>query len=309
MNDGWILNNYSHEELFALAGFEVSNRKVHNPLRQDSTAGCYYEYYKGTLYFYDFTYFFGKAGINAVTALRLVTGIQHPGDLKKYIDKNLPKLGEVKKLPEYEDHTVEIVVEHAPWLGMDYFSKYFVPIKALYRENVYKVKSYRGNTRRSSVMIPNIMGDPLTSVTIGYNFENRWKIYRPYDKDRKWYGNVLQTDVYGFDTFDDSATYGVLLGSGKDFLVTRYPLGYNAMAIQNESGNIPEKVLKKFDGKKITVIFDNDEAGVSGMKKLKNKYGWDYFILPEGNGKDVSDIINKIGKKDLLNIFHNAKIK
>ena len=68
-----------------------------------------------------------------------------------------------------------------------------------------------------------------------------------------------------------------------------------SIAPDSENTLIPESMLKGIISKyeKVFVLFDNDEAGITSMKKYKEKYGFDYVIL--NMEKDLSDSIKAHG--------------
>lgn len=310
-----ILNEFDHEELFLLAGFPVEEGFVVNPLRNDNTPGCFYEWFNGTLYFADFTGFFGKSNVDAVDVLIEVTGYE-VGELYNWIrfkkdNEYIPQVN-IRETPPKKP--IVINYEVRPWREHTYFSKYGIPTESLYKEGVHWLKWYSSNTRRLDRQIENIIGDPNVSPMIGYQFEDRVKIYNPYGSI-KWFGNITSEDVWGFDTFDRNSDYCIITKSAKDFLVIKYVLGYECIAVQAEGIGLPNKVLKLLKDKNVFIIFDPDAAGIKASENLSRENGYSNIILPrieDENGrfltKDTSDLVLVGGVDYTRNIFKNFNI-
>lgn len=302
-----ILKKYDHEKLFALAGFEVSNYEVLNPLRDDSTPGCFFEYYNGVLYFYDFTYFFGKAGINGVRAIKEAYGIDSLEEVVEVIEEGYDEV-KVRRIKQKPVSEVRVEVVKKDWGKNNYFTRYGKELtpEVLEREGIYLVDSYRASSRKFPSLIPNLIGDPKTMLTIAYNKEDRYKIYRPFDTKVKWYGNIRSTDVWGLDSLSGWSNSCYIVGSVKDYLVLKYVLGVNnCIGLQSENPILPKNVEEKLQNKKKYIIFDLDETGVKNSLELSRRYPNTFPIkLPNltdrygrSVGKDISDIVEILGKE------------
>src|SRR5690554_5261727 len=256
----FILDTFNHEELFALAGFDISNGFVCNPLRDDRTPGCKYHEFEGVLYFSDFTGFFGKNSINGVEALKHATGISNNAVLFKYIKDHIDNIEKPEKI-ETPSHDILIDIVSKPFPPNNYFSKYHIPQRALEIEGIVNIEEYYANSKRNANMRRNLIGSPETHPMVAYSFEDRVKIYNPYGTI-KWFGNVVQDDIYGFESFDRNSDYVVLTKSGKDFLVLKYVLGFQSVALQGENMMITNKLLNILEDRKVIVIFDNDKVGM-----------------------------------------------
>lgn len=301
-----------------LAGFPVVEGKLLNPLREDdNTPGCFYEWFEYTdgtkvLYFYDFTGYFGKNGVNAVEVLQETTGITDYRRLYYWIKHHLGKTDfEAIPLPEVETYDIDIKYDRREWTQYNYFSQYFIPTFALDREGVVWCGEYWCNTRRNPNMIKNLLGDPFKTPIIAYTFGERTKLYNPYAGKRgiKWYGNINSDDIWGYDTFDRDSDYVIITKSGKDFLVIKYVLGYECIAIQSEGARNLPKVLELTEDRKAFVLFDTDNTGVERSKFLHEEYGWEPLHLPQlKNCTDTSDIIQHFGYRYVRDIFDTFKI-
>lgn len=314
-----ILKDFKQENLFALAGFPVVEHKVTNPFREDDNfPGCFYDWFEydnglKVLYFYDFTGYFGKNGVSSVEVLQEFTGIEDWHRLYYWVKHKMGHTDfESIELPEVPTFEVKIEVEDRPWTKYNYFSQFEIPTVALSIENVLWAKSYRCSTRRNESMIENLLGDPTHTPIVAYKFENRYKLYNPYASKSggiKWYGNINMDDIWGFDTFNDSSDYCIVTKSAKDFLVIKYVLGYECMAVQSENVKELKKLAERLEGKRVFIIFDSDEVGKRQSEALAEETGWTAIHLPEiKNAKDTAEIIYEKGSEAAKNIFKEFKI-
>lgn len=308
-----ILEKYDHESLFALAGFDVGNYEVCNPLRDDNTPGCFYEYYNGVLYFYDFTYFFGKAGINAVRAIKEAHGLDSNREVLQFIEESIDQVN-VSKIERNPPRNIRVEFTKKDWGDRNYFTKYGKELTptVLEKEGVFLVDSYKASSKKYPSLIPNIVGDPKEKLTIAYNKEDRTKLYRPFDNRVKWYGNISKEDVWGIESMSGWEGYCVIVGSVKDYLVLKYVVGEkNCIGLQSESPIFPEIVVKKLGNMKKYIIFDNDKTGIKNSKILSSKYeNVTPILLPlkydrfrRVVGKDISDLVEIYGREIITNLY------
>jgi DNA primase len=75
-------------------------------------------------------------------------------------------------------------------------------------------------------------------------------------------------------------------------------LGYNAIAPCGENTPIPSSIIQNLKERfnKIIILYDNDEPGMNGAKKLANEYNLEYIYIPIDYNtmfkiKDISDYI------------------
>jgi DNA primase len=80
-------------------------------------------------------------------------------------------------------------------------------------------------------------------------------------------------------------------------------LNFDCIAPDSENTMISKEIItelmKKY--KNISVMFDNDEAGIKAMKKYKELYNFNVFLLPLS--KDISDSIKDYGFKKVFYTF------
>ena len=144
-----------------------------------------------------------------------------------------------------------------------------------------------------------------SQLHFGYFFKtlNTWKIYSPYDKERKWVSNTPNDTIEGitpgFKGFD--ITKPILVTKSRKDRICTSKIYKNVISSQNESENsIPlelDKLLEIFPKK--VILWDSDLPGKEACKKL-NKRGYGWLNLPNNyyedyQIKDFSDLILKFG--------------
>ena len=123
-----------------------------------------------------------------------------------------------------------------------------------------------------------------------------YKIYQPHVVDRKFI--KVKSYIQGSDQLEYKHSLLVITSSMKDMLClinTKWSL--ESVAPDSENSMIPEHMIEayKHKYKKIITLFDNDDAGITAMKKYRELYDIPYVLL-EGE-KDLSDNIKKSGRK------------
>lgn len=140
-------------------------------------------------------------------------------------------------------------------------------------------------------------------VNPGYAYQvyNKYKIYKPLSefKKDKWLSNCTNYDVQGMEQLVDNGDLLIITKSLKDVMVL-HKLGYNAIAPNSENNGVPKCIIdnlkKRFT--RIVVLYDNDEAGINGSKKLCDKYQLESIMIPIGLPKDISDYIKEYKMDD-----------
>ena len=147
-----------------------------------------------------------------------------------------------------------------------------------------------------------------------YKTFNKIKAYRPFEANssKKWLSNCSRYDIQGWEQLPklNNIDTLVITKSMKDIITLR-KLGYLAIAPPSESVLIPPeamKILKEdFGFKKFIVIYDRDDGGMKGARKMFIKYRGEYNItftfLPKNGPKDVSELRRNYGKKRTLSIL------
>ena len=200
---------------------------------------------------------------------------------------------------------INIVERNWQILDKMYWSdRYGITQQYLDKVNVKPIKQFTIINEKS----PNgfIIDSDLHSYSLEYykNGVFRRKIYQPFNYRIKWLSNVDNTIVQGIK---------LLPGQGGDILFITSSLkdagaitcntGIPAIAPNNETSFIPEKVYRKLRSKWRNIILwlDNDylkidNPGLTFSKQISKQYGLPYILTPDGSGKDPSDFVYTFGK-------------
>lgn len=130
-------------------------------------------------------------------------------------------------------------------------------------------------------------------LTISYVFPSkREKVYRPFNKSKKWMCTTSDKDIWNFRP-DQEQYY--LTSSMKDALTLKHNLGVNAIAAQSET-SVPNDLLDHLRDKDVYVVFDSDEVGLKEMRQLNQNFGFKTIVLSE---KDPYELVVRKGSQQL----------
>jgi DNA primase len=178
-----------------------------------------------------------------------------------------------------------------------YWAQYHISEDELKANNVYSMSKVYLNKQ----LVPSA----LDELRFGYLYDDRWKIYRPYAKDKrsKWVPNNVP--ITAMDGKDDIKQCDVAFinKSKKDYMVIKkiFPC---SCAVQNEGMGCfsPENVeyIKSNSASQI-LSFDSDITGVENSQQITQLFGFDYCNVPrkylsEGI-KDWADLAKVHGMK------------
>lgn len=137
-----------------------------------------------------------------------------------------------------------------------------------------------------------------------------YKIYQPLSKQRKWLSNINSSVISLWTKVPDTGKLIVICSSLKDALCLWANTDIPAIALQGEAYDMSDTAVKALKGRfdNVVICFDNDDPGIADSEKLHQSTGFDQIILPEGHGKDISDIYKDINdpegfKKFLMPLF------
>lgn len=315
-----IIDNIDQEEVFkkilkeeVIIDFGKTRYKA--PYREDSTGDCYFRYFDNELRFVDFAYEhvtqnciqFLSSCLN-LTLIEAANIIKNNKEFQVDVVKNKSYLVK-SKINEKRNNEISYCIRQFDLKDKNFwYDKYKITSKQLLNDGVYPITAYRAY---------NVFNKPYTintfDITYVYTqFEgDKVKIYRPYNKDYKWYTNCNQNDIGSIKTLPNFGDILIITKSYKDCRVIRN-LGYNSVWFQNE-GMLPDDkllldLINRFN--KIYIWFDNDVAGQSALlkvlskfKSLTNKEVKGIFLPPilnrEEGIKDPSDFISKKGIEEL----------
>ena len=139
----------------------------------------------------------------------------------------------------------------------------------------------------------------------GYKIFNSFKVYRPKSKLKKdkWRSGCGQYDIQGWTQLPDSGELLVITKSLKDIMVLSL-FGIPSIAPHGENTLLPRNVVdeakKRF--KRLIMLYDYDDGGLAGVKKMQEEYDIPYTFIPKHyldiyGVKDISDHIKEFGRE------------
>lgn len=332
-----ILSKVSQKEIFQMIfGYLPEEyRYTSSPFRQDNHPNCYFEWYKGTLWFIDWAEsgkrrhrdcfnavqdhygvtFYGSLGIvNKHFKLELSAGHHEDSEVTHTAKEEKELLKSNKK--KVRDITFKARSFNGG-LDKDFWTPFEITRNNLVEDNVFPVVWYRVFSKRLKV---NVTIRPYTRTYLVGNFNPRVKIYTPDLVGKgKWITNCTENDIGGLDSLAASGELLVITKSYKDYRVLKNQ-GLNVVWFQNE-GMIPKgeifiDLLKRFT--KVIVFFDNDDTGIKASIDIANIINSMFphkatpLHLPtpllDLSIYDPSDYIKTKGKSPLLHFLKENQI-
>ena len=252
----------------------------------------------------------GESG-DAIKFAKLIEGFRTTQETVEYLYKEYKNLRvpRTKEIPEIKPGEKEIYVNKIKRTqkGLDYWAQYGITESTLDHFKVHEIDKYYVNGRLSGW---------TTSGKLMFNFEiyDKDKIYRPYDKKKRFYTNCTSGYIQGWEQLDYTKDTVIITKSMKDVMFL-YQEGFTAIAPNGEGHAIPDKALKilKDNFKYIIVFYDWDKAGVCGARRLvKENPCFGFIFTNVKSGKDITDLYLVKGdeaKEDLKRKISHAKQK
>lgn len=292
------------------------------PYRNDTNPSCYFIEEDGILYFIDFAHYpvrkncigfiMSQKNLSYSQAILYLQIKFNSCFLSNYFSKN-------GVLPLKEEIILErpsprgVIFYPRKWDIRDklFWSKYHITKKQLLEDKVIPIQAYRYKDSSYTIITDDIAYAYL-------DFNQKVKIYRPYNKKYKWATTCNSNDIGSINHLNDDKSTLVITKSYKDCRVLRN-MGLQSIWLQNEvalpSLTILHNITKPYH--RVYIWFDSDEVGIKNAKKLYsiiNSFGTcitKYIYLPQEmlleGIKDPSDLISKKSKKELTD-FINLKI-
>ena len=192
---------------------------------------------------------------------------------------------------------IQVITKKFTKEELAYWAQYQIDIEDLKANNVYSMSKVYLNKQ--------LFPAGLDELRFGYLYGDKWKIYRPYAKDKrsKWVpNNVPITAMDGKENIKD-CDVAFINKSKKDYMVMKklFPC---SCAVQNEGLGCfsPENVdyIKSNSARQI-LSFDSDVTGVENSQQITQLFDFDYCNVPrkylsEGI-KDWADLARVHGLK------------
>lgn len=326
-----IMEHFFHYDIVDL------RRRYKNPFRKDSSAGCYFRWYNQRFLFFDnacveasfdcFSLVMRQYSCNFNECLYIIAKAFNID-----IDYAFNKIEIVESANEYNIDTESIEIKRnvalelkkrkefdidlRPWSYSDknyWYGKYGITRDTLKKYNVFPVKIAKKSI--SSSKFQKIFDSTIDDdLCYAYIFENNvddieftsLKVYRPFNKDMKWYSNTSSYDVFGYSSLPKRGEKLVIASSAKDAMVL-YEMGYNAIAFQTEALIPPLIIMNELKDRfdEIYFLYDLDIAGLKYSIKYSEKYKCKArFLLKINNkDKDVSEYRELLGFDKLYGIL------
>ncbi len=212
-------------------------------------------------------------------------------------------------LEEKQSAIIKVEIRDFQQYELDWWNKFGITEKTLKKFRVFSCKNIWLNGNLFHLETPN-------QLVFGYyggikNGVEQWKIYYPNRRVMKWISNKDASTLQGAVNLPkQGADYLLVTKSLKDVMLL-YELGIPAIAPNSENLFLSEEQLAKVKSKfkKIGVLYDNDIAGLCGLKKIRKQYPeLIYLFIPKKYGaKDISDFYKKYGKDKTVKLIEEAK--
>ena len=289
--DIWIFEHYCKLEE-KLCGQDVKIKSIFNP-KEKTPSMCIYTKEEKYL-FKDFST--GKGG----GPIKLVQEIYNEEYKyaclrieQEYNEYVLLNNGTQHKLTEFKIQS-RYKVKNAvvrEWQTQDktFWQKFGISSKLLDVHNVKPLESYKmEKTENNELKSLEIKG----AFIYGYynNDGFLYKIYQPKVKDHKFI--KITSYLQGADQLEGHP-FLIIASSLKDAMVIKSAgLKIDVIASDSENTTIKKDIIESLQEKykKVLTLFDNDDAGITAMKKYKELYGIDYIYFDLE--KDVADAVN-----------------
>lgn len=147
-----------------------------------------------------------------------------------------------------------------------------------------------------------------------YKIFDKIKAYRPLAKDKKnkWFSNCTRFDIQGWEQLpENSGEDTLIITQSKKAVAVLRKLGYLAIAPSSESTMIPTnamRILKEEYGfKKFIVLYDRDDGGMKGARKMfiqyRGMYNITFKFIPKSFPKDVPEVRKLYGKEQTITLL------
>ena len=282
--------------------FKNYGDKFCSELREDRSPTCSIVPWKGKVIYKDFgsgdshdcfSYVQTKFGLTFSEAMRVIDtdfglGLQTGTVIKNQIAITYGTQEVIDRRP------TKIEKKARPWSVEDknFWSEFHIPKHLLTKFGVQPIDYFWINEARYR----------CHSLSYVYNINGRYKIYRPFETEGKWYSNTSKNDIQGWRQLKDNGDIVFLASSLKDVMCLNV-LGYEAIALQSEMQMPDAKLIKQLKERfnVVAVLYDNDfekdaNPGQTMANKICAEFNLINVILPAHyKSKDISDLMKDHG--------------
>ena len=143
---------------------------------------------------------------------------------------------------------------------------------------------------------------PSDPAYVYYFGNSNYKIYFPHRKKYRFLSNGPH--LQGWREINLATDSVIITKSLKDVIVLN-KMGFEALAPPAEGAYINPDTIEFLTNYDVTILFDNDEAGITWAKKNSQKYSLPYFYYEENGVKDTSDLVKLKGLEEAKQIIQN----
>ena len=312
LNRDTLLERVSMNEIlnYYLPG-KGNKYKLLCPFHKDTRPSLHVNLYKGTFKCYScdkggdgIQYIIERYKVNFRDSLNIIANDFNLLDLKHDRKPSLEFLGISK-----QQQLCEIKIKTRSFNKQDvlYWDQFNISIDLCKRYNIYPITHYWLNDR---------IFDVKKQLAYAYLVNGKFKIYKPYATEYKWFSSLLRTDVFGLEQLNYSRRNLIITKSLKD-VVCLESFNVSSIAPQAESIILPESLMLDLKSKfeNIYTLFDYDNSGIHlswQMRKLYNTkplFFTDKLWNRKGGykgSKDVSEFTVK-NKEELIKLLKLIK--
>ena len=282
--------------------FKNYGDKFCSELREDRSPTCSIVPWKGKVIYKDFgsgdshdcfSYVQAKYGLTFSEAMRVIDtdfglGLQSGTVIKSQIAITYGTQDVIERRP------TKIEKKARQWNVEDknFWSQFHIPKHLLTKFGVQPIDYFWINEARYR----------CHSLSYVYNINGRYKVYRPFETEGKWYSNTSKDDIQGWRQLKDNGDIVFLASSLKDVMCLNV-LGYEAIALQSEMQMPSAELIKQLSERFgiVAVLYDNDfeketNPGQTMANKICAEFNLINIILPAHyKSKDISDLMKDHG--------------
>lgn len=288
---------------FLLNYYPYNKQRVCNPLREDINPSAIFitDKHTGNIILYDFT---DDKKWDSIEAIMYAHNVSKRDALLMIHNHDFPEFNiqNHEKMVYVPQRTWRFEIVRGNWTQdrLQYWQEYGVDKEILNELNIqYAKKVWGRHVDQCDYRLMN-------ADCFAYKFDDRYKIYNPFNSDKKWLSNTTTSDIYGLNSLNDYETI-IVTSSGKDTaalrgLFRRHGIKADVIAPQSEGAKIPQ--LSDFTNHRIIFWYDNDEAGISSAIRISAMYDATY-VTQVTEYKDPSDWIKHQGDREIINFVRS----
>ncbi|MFR9546329.1 MAG: toprim domain-containing protein [Rikenellaceae bacterium] len=214
-----------------------------------------------------------------------------------------------KRKPKSEPRPYTIKTQPIRESELKFWQQYGIPESVLERFQVVSLVEFNSISQEGNKYC---IRSSSTSPLFAYIHEKFVKVYRPFAKNRFYYGGEKDEEYcFGLVQLPSKGDM-VFITSGEKDVLSLSAKGFNAVCFNSETSGVSENIIQSLYHrfKHIVVLYDMDSTGIKDSNKLVSRfatYNLKRIELPlsgEKCEKDISDYF-KIGytRKDFINLF------